>query len=367
MVLAVLRAALATVISATSVSSRRDSIARTASDAARSVSTKDFKGPNVSDAAIHAAADAASAASEGNAELAAHSAAYAGDVAEEAWAAATIDATRLEIDPPDRVFLEPLWTSLQAPSEIRDATEALFEYWLSDEQTWGFWHKWFQGFLYGNPLDWDIQLSVALIADESWIKGPAHIAREIDDLLIEFEGIEGSGPTDSEGDARVSPSAARNMSKRMAVNHEAIALVASGLIDHISNFRESIRGNNQIETAEREGLLEFLDNLLERLAKLLQITHENSVNPTRTTGEKGVLWLRSFKVALQKSGKEYLGPENIAVATIPTSIILGCTGIGSLLGMPVAGTVVGGLLTGQLKPAKAVEDILRPSSSSTNP
>ena len=63
-----------------------------------------------------------------------------------------------------------------------------------------------------------------------------------------------------------------------------------------------------------------------------------------------------------ETGRRYVSPENVAGAAIPTAIILGCTGIGSMLGQPIAGTVVGGLLTGQLKPGKAADDLLKPKS-----
>ncbi|UWQ07346.1 hypothetical protein [Aliiroseovarius crassostreae] len=49
-----------------------------------------------------------------------------------------------------------------------------------------FWEEWYQGFLDGNPLDWELQRRVALIPDEDWEKGPEHIARKIEEIKAEY-------------------------------------------------------------------------------------------------------------------------------------------------------------------------------------
>lgn len=58
----------------------------------------------------------------------------------------------------------------------------IFELFESDMTKWSFWREWYQGFLDGKPLDWDLQREVALIPDEDWDKGPAHIASLIDQI-----------------------------------------------------------------------------------------------------------------------------------------------------------------------------------------
>ncbi len=40
--------------------------------------------------------------------------------------------------------------------------------------------RWYQGFLDGTPLPWDLQRDIALIPDEDWQRGEAHIARLIE-------------------------------------------------------------------------------------------------------------------------------------------------------------------------------------------
>ncbi len=55
------------------------------------------------------------------------------------------------------------------------------------EGTWSFWREWYQGFLDGKPLDWELQRRVALIPDEDWEKGPARIAAIIEQIRAKFE------------------------------------------------------------------------------------------------------------------------------------------------------------------------------------
>ncbi len=56
-----------------------------------------------------------------------------------------------------------------------------------DPDTWSFWRDWYQGFLHGKPLDWELQRRVALIPDEDWDKGSAHVAGVIDEIRARFE------------------------------------------------------------------------------------------------------------------------------------------------------------------------------------
>lgn len=50
-----------------------------------------------------------------------------------------------------------------------------------------FWRDWYQGFLNGKPLDWELQRQVALIPDEEWEQGPTHIAERIEEIRKRFE------------------------------------------------------------------------------------------------------------------------------------------------------------------------------------
>lgn len=68
------------------------------------------------------------------------------------------------------------------PLETTSVTEAFYQ----SRPTWSFWREWYQGFLDGKPLDWELQRRVALIPDEDWEQGPEHIARKIEEIQAEW-------------------------------------------------------------------------------------------------------------------------------------------------------------------------------------
>lgn len=51
---------------------------------------------------------------------------------------------------------------------------------------WAFWREWYQGFLDGKPLDWELQKEIALIPDADWDKGPEHISGLIEEIQAKF-------------------------------------------------------------------------------------------------------------------------------------------------------------------------------------
>ncbi|MEE4187081.1 MAG: hypothetical protein V2I76_01360, partial [Roseobacter sp.] len=59
--------------------------------------------------------------------------------------------------------------------------------------------------------------------------------------------------------------------------------------------------------------------------------------------------------------KRYAEPSNVVEASVPIGVILGCTGVGAMIGGPVgagAGGVIGGLITNQIKPKQAADTLL---------
>lgn len=235
----------------------------------------------------------------------------------------------------------------------------------SSSPHWSFWREWYQGFLDGKPLDWELQRRVALIPDADWEQGPQHIAAKIEEIRREFDAEQRGNASKAEK-IPVPPATAQAMAKRLRANRDAIAIWATEVGQQIEATREEVRGNNQLDPDLREKILALLDDLGGRLTDLLELLPLDTALPSNEVGERGVRWLHGFKTALQKSAKEYAAPDNLAGAIIPTGIILGCTGIGSLMGMPLAGGVVGGLITGQIKPGKAANDLLNSTKPSVD-
>jgi len=61
-----------------------------------------------------------------------------------------------------------------------------FKEFSQESPHWSFWRDWYQGFLDGKPLDWELQRRVALIPDADWDEGPAHIAAKIEEIKADF-------------------------------------------------------------------------------------------------------------------------------------------------------------------------------------
>ncbi len=83
-------------------------------------------------------------------------------------------------------FSIPLWPSEDLPSSVSIGNEGWRNFFSSNSRTWSFWREWYQGFLDGKPVDWELQRRVALIPDADWEKGPAHIAEKIEEIKAQF-------------------------------------------------------------------------------------------------------------------------------------------------------------------------------------
>ena len=54
-------------------------------------------------------------------------------------------------------------------------------------EDWSFWRDWYQGFLDGEPFDWELQRRVMNIDDAIWESGPEAVAKEIERIRAAFE------------------------------------------------------------------------------------------------------------------------------------------------------------------------------------
>lgn len=119
-----------------------------------------------------------------------------------AFAAITIDANGpLASANATAVFDLPLWDAVAMPEGLAKNLDALRAFWGRDPQVWGFWARWYEGFLTGKPLDWGLQEKIALIDPDKWEKGPERIAEliaEIEarhELLSKISALEGQVAT----------------------------------------------------------------------------------------------------------------------------------------------------------------------------
>jgi hypothetical protein len=81
---------------------------------------------------------------------------------------------------------EKLWRDLT--SEDQADAPKFFENWHEwAGKNGAFWREWYQGFLDGKPLDWELQRHVAQIDDAIWEAGPEAVADEIEKIRARFD------------------------------------------------------------------------------------------------------------------------------------------------------------------------------------
>jgi len=84
-----------------------------------------------------------------------------------------------------QIFASPLWPSKPTSAPTNEWEE--FTKLSKQHLKWLFWTDWYQGFLDGKPLDWELQRRVALIDDAIWDAGPEAVAKEIERIRAKFE------------------------------------------------------------------------------------------------------------------------------------------------------------------------------------
>ncbi|MEM1235274.1 MAG: hypothetical protein AAGH70_14225 [Pseudomonadota bacterium] len=308
------------------------SAARSALSAARSAADS---------AAFSAARSALSALS------AADSAAFS--AARSALSAALSAAySALSADTNDPSFAIPVWPSFEDVEHLEEAHAAFIER-LDESPVWAWWRRWYEEMWNGTFTDWDFALEVAKIdwdapeGESVWDKGAAAVAERIEELRRE----------------RL-PDPPPDLLQRLKSNRAVLALLEAAERENIAEAREKLRGENGIDEETRDRLNQCLDRIEDALREMLEIAG-NAVDGDEDWQSRAKDWWNSFSGRSRKLAREYGTAENIAEASVPTALILGCTGIGALFGAPLAGSVVGGLLSNQLKPGQAAKELGRPS------
>ncbi len=91
-------------------------------------------------------------------------------------------------DPPDILDVPLFPGELLSPSVADMEKSGRSSSFLRSTATnvWSFWREWYQSFLDGEPMDWELQQRVALIVDAIWEAGPEAVAEEIERIRAEW-------------------------------------------------------------------------------------------------------------------------------------------------------------------------------------
>lgn len=129
------------------------------------------------------------------------------------------------------VFDAPLWHDPKEPDWLSSAL-AEQDNLLDSGPEWAFWRDWYQGFLVGEPLDWELQRRVVVkIKEEIWEAGPEAVAEAIERIR---EDIDGEGPFDRPGSVpEVEKKTLVQYVRKLLENPEFSELSATGAADAI--------------------------------------------------------------------------------------------------------------------------------------
>ena len=162
--------------------------ARSARSVARSAAYAAFSAAHAAAAPFSArsARSTYSADSATYSAYAAFSAAHAATPAlSAAFSATDADARKIDDSALKDVFATPLWPDGGVPDFFAAGFANLQAFWNGTPEVWGFWQRWYEGMLKGEPLPWELQEKVALIPDDIWSQGPNVVAGEIRKLELE--------------------------------------------------------------------------------------------------------------------------------------------------------------------------------------
>jgi hypothetical protein len=76
-------------------------------------------------------------------------------------------------------------------------------------------------------------------------------------------------------------------------------------------------------------------------------------------------YLEKYWEHLKENIGEFLSPERTAGLTVPLGIVAVSTGIGTLFGQPIVGSILGAWLAGKVSPEKVVGKFLEGNSNTT--
>ncbi len=140
--------------------------------------------------------------------------------------------------PPKNLFSQPLWHGSQRPQPHLDRWTA-FSAPLSQNEPWDFWREWYQGFLDGKPLDWDLQHRVALIDDAIWDAGPETVAAEIERIKAEFN----TPSSGKERFAKHEPKSASHLIENRIIASASLQGLAAQVTHSIERFHAETGAN----------------------------------------------------------------------------------------------------------------------------
>ncbi|MGH1405455.1 MAG: hypothetical protein ACRBBJ_02720 [Rhodomicrobiaceae bacterium] len=292
---------------------------------------------------------------------------------------------------PKKLLEKKLWYNSENPfiSDWQSLKEAL----LALDLNWKFWIDWYQSKLDGtlHPGLTQVQqeslyYKIATFPNEFWEEGAEAINQRIAELL---EGYDGGGKdfflddgflghdflTGENQNDRISQNKESSSVKteqfrtlinspefrsNVEQNKVAISFACAGVILQVEEYKKTVSGSNSLEPELKEHILGTLDNLTEAVNNIGNSLETGSDVISDEGLEEVASYFSRFCEVISCELENYIAPENIGKAVVPTGIILSCGGLGALLGGGIGfgvGGFIGKLITNNLKPKEIVDKI----------
>ena len=305
--------------------------------------------------AITAAADTATAAT-----AAAITAAVITATSAEIWTGLNLDIEFLQNSIDDsqttaqNLADKKLWLDNQnhnsAPDWALDSLRDLERNLTKLDENWHVWIDWYRQILHGqsgwglNPKNAE-QLIVRIATQENkfWDQGATVANAEIAGWLAELredENITAKIPAISDNSSpSIEEDIKRKLTESSAVemvrrNQVQLVITAGLLQNEIIEFKEKLRGNNELTPNLKSELVEFLDQHSSRIEKVVAAELLDSDASTENDA-KVKKWIEEFIATLQNELPKYTNAKTYGKAVIPSGIVGISVLIGSLVGMPL--------------------------------
>lgn len=141
-------------------------------------------------------------------------------------------------------------------------------------------------------------------------------------------------------------------------NSISIYLNLIALEEQVGGFIERVRGSNSLNPDQKDKYLTFLVQLQMNIGDLASSLPDADEELDHDEAEVTASYLENYWSHLKDNIGEFLSPERTAGLTVPLGIVAVSTGVGTIFGQPIVGSILGAWLAGRVSPEKVVGKIL---------
>lgn len=141
-------------------------------------------------------------------------------------------------------------------------------------------------------------------------------------------------------------------------NSVSVYLNLIALEEQVGGFVERVRGSNSLNPHQKDRYLTFLVQHQKNIGDLASSLPDADAELDHRQSEVIANYLEKYWEHLGKNISEFLSAERTAGLTVPLGIVAVSTGIGTLFGQPIVGSILGAWLAGKSSPEKVVGKFL---------